>query len=46
MSKLDFLNKKEQKIAEFHNRWIDQIVKRMNSLTEKSPEILKLLLES
>ena len=46
MCKLEFLNKKEQKIAEFHIRWIDRIVKRMNSLTEKFPGILKLLLES
>ena len=46
MSKLEFLNRKEQKIAEFHSRWIDRIVKWMNGLTEKSPEILKLLLES
>ena len=40
---------KEQVITEFQTRWSDpdsEIVKRMNSFSEKSPEILKLILES
>ncbi|MEA3415006.1 MAG: Eco57I restriction-modification methylase domain-containing protein, partial [Thermodesulfobacteriota bacterium] len=40
---------KEQIITELHNRWSDpdsEIVKRMNSFSEKSPEILKPILES
>lgn len=40
---------KEQVITELHNRWSDpdsEIVKRMNSFSEKSPEILKPILES
>lgn len=40
---------KEQVIAELHKRWSDpnsEIVKRMNSFAEKSPEILKQILES
>jgi hypothetical protein len=39
---------KEQEITELHNRWSDsnsEIVKRMNSFAEKSPEILKPILE-
>ena len=39
---------KEQVITELHNRWSDpdsEIVKRMNSFSEKSPEILKPILE-
>ncbi len=39
---------KERVIAELHNRWSDsnsEIVKRMNSFSEKSPEILKPILE-
>ena len=39
---------KEQVITELHNRWSDpntEIVKRMNSFAEKSPEILKPILE-
>ncbi|SLM31847.1 conserved hypothetical protein [Desulfamplus magnetovallimortis] len=39
---------KEQIIAELHTRWSDpnsEIVKRMNSFSEKSPEILKPILE-
>lgn len=49
MSKSDFLNKQEQIITEFHIPWIDynsEIGKRMNNFPEKSPEILKLILES
>jgi len=40
--------KKEQTIAELHKRWSDpnsEIVKRMNSFPEKSPDILKPILE-
>jgi len=40
---------KEQVITELHTRWSDldnEIVKRMNSFAEKSPEILKPILES
>ena len=40
---------KEQVITELHNRWSDpgsEIVKRMNSFSEKLPEILKPILES
>ncbi len=40
---------KEQVITELHNRWSDsnsEIVKRMNSFAEKSPEILKPILEA
>ncbi len=40
--------KKEQVITELHNRWNDsdsEVVKRMNSFSEKSPEILKPILE-
>lgn len=40
---------KEQVITELHNRWSDpdsEIVKRMNSFSKKSPEILKPILES
>jgi hypothetical protein len=40
---------KEQIIAELHTRWSDpssEIVNRMNSFAEKSPEILKPILES
>ena len=40
---------KEQVIIELHNRWSDPnsvIVKRMNSFSEKFPEILKPILES
>lgn len=40
---------KEKVIAELHTRWSDpdsEIVKRMNSFSEKSPEILKPILES
>jgi adenine-specific DNA-methyltransferase len=40
---------KDQAIAELHKRWSDQnseIVKRMNSFAEKSPEILKPIMES
>ena len=39
---------KEQVITELHTRWSDpdrKIVKRMNSFVEKSPEILKPILE-
>lgn len=39
---------KEQVIADLHKRWSDpnsEIVKRMNSFAEKSPEILKPILE-
>ena len=39
---------KEQVVTELHNRWSDphsEIVKRMNSFSEKSPEILKPILE-
>jgi len=39
---------KEQVITELHNRWNNpdrEIVKRMNSFSEKSPEILKPILE-
>ncbi|MFO7878581.1 MAG: hypothetical protein R6V52_00895, partial [Bacteroidales bacterium] len=39
---------KEQVTTELHNRWSDpdsEIVKRMNSFSEKSPEILKPILE-
>ena len=39
---------KEQVITELHNRWSDpnsEIVKRMNSFAEKSPEILKPIME-
>ena len=41
-------NQKEQVITELHKRWSDpdsEIVKRMNSFSEKSPEILKPILE-
>ena len=41
-------SKKERVIAEFHKRWSDpnsEIVKRMNSFAEKSPDILKPILE-
>ncbi len=40
---------KEQAITELHTRWSDpgsEIVKRMNSFPEKSPEILKPILEA
>jgi hypothetical protein len=40
---------KEPVIAELHKHWSDpnsEIVKRMNSFTEKPPEILKPILES
>jgi len=40
---------KEKVIAELHKRWSDpnsEIVKRMNSFAEKSPDILKPILES
>ena len=49
MSKSDFLIKYKQVITELHNRWSDldsEIVKRINSFAEKSPEILKPKLES
>lgn len=49
MSKSDFLNKYKQVITELHRRWSDpdsERVKRMNSFAEKSPEILKPILES
>ncbi|MGB5158592.1 MAG: Eco57I restriction-modification methylase domain-containing protein [Desulfobacterales bacterium] len=39
---------KEQVITELHNRWSDpnsEIVKRMSSFSEKSPEILKPIIE-
>ncbi|MCD4719441.1 MAG: hypothetical protein K8S13_06225 [Desulfobacula sp.] len=39
---------KEQVITELHTRWSDpnsEIFKRMNSFVEKSPEILKPILE-
>ena len=39
---------KEQVVTELHKHWIDpesEIVKRMNSFAEKSPEILKPILE-
>lgn len=42
-------SQKELVIAELHKRWNDsnsEIVKRMNSFAEKSPEILKPILES
>jgi hypothetical protein len=41
-------NQKEQVITKLHTRWSDpdsKIVKRMYSFPEKSPEILKLILE-
>ncbi|MDR4499644.1 MAG: Eco57I restriction-modification methylase domain-containing protein [Candidatus Scalindua sp.] len=46
----DTLNnsQKEQVIAELHKRWSDpnsEILKRMNSFTKKSPEILKPIIE-
>ena len=40
---------KEHIIAEFHKRWSNQnreIVKRINSFAEKSPDILKPILET
>jgi len=40
---------KEQVITELHTRWSDpdsEFVKRMNSFSEKSPGILKPILES
>ena len=48
--KFETLNdtQKEQVITELHTRWSDpnsEIVKRMNSFSEKSPEILKPILE-
>ena len=49
MSKSDFLNKYKQVITELHKHWSDpesEILKRMNSFAEKSPEILKPILES
>ena len=42
-------SQKDQLIAELHKRWNDpnsEIAKRMNSFAEKSPEILKPILES
>lgn len=42
------VNQKEQVITELHNHWSDpnsEIVKRMNSFYEKSPEILKPIME-
>jgi len=42
-------NQKKQVIAELHKRWSNpenEIVKRMNSFAEKSPDILKVILES
>ena len=41
--------RKESIIEEIHNRWSDpksDIVKRMNSFAEKSPDILKPILET
>ena len=49
MGKSDFLNKYKQVIIELQKRWSDpssEIVKRMNSFAEKSPGILKPILES
>jgi hypothetical protein len=42
-------DQKEKTINQLHARWTDpksEIVKRMNSFAEKSPEILKPILES
>ena len=42
-------NQKEKVINQLHTKWTDQkneIVKRMNSFAEKSPDILKPILES
>ncbi len=42
-------DQKENVIEELHNRWSNpdsEIVKRMNSFAEKSPDILKPILES
>jgi len=42
-------SQKKQVIAELHKRWSDpnsEILKRINSFAEKSPEILKPILES
>ncbi len=49
MSKSDFMNNKDQIITGCYKRWSDpgsEIVKRMNSFAEKSPDILKPKLES
>ena len=49
MSKSDFMNRKDQIITESHIPWINynsEIVKQMNKFLEKSPEILKPILES
>jgi len=45
----NYLIPKEKVISELHKRWSDpnsEIVKRMNSFAEKSPDILKPILES
>jgi hypothetical protein len=42
-------NQKEKAIEQLHAKWSDpksEIVKRMNSFAEKSPDILKPILES